>query len=400
MFEVMSPSSVLFVLHVETHSGPQRCLAPRLAALRERGARITTLVPAPGAAAEDAAKLGRVLVGAPGAMILPRDPAAGLRLPYALLGQARAVARAVRATGADLVIVSSALMPGAFLGARRAGAGVLLYSGEVLEEAGARGAIAAALTRFAGAKADVVLACSNAVAEPYRRRGTAARVVHPPIEANGGNGLEDRAAELRRRLGVGPDERLVCSLGAITEGRGQDTLIEAFATSAQRGNGWRLVIAGEPYSRPLDREFASRLRALVAGLGLEERVVLAGRMDDPEALYSAADVFVNPARAGEAFGRASCEALLAGCPVVSSRVGGVTEALRDGETALLVEPDSPEGLAAAIERLLRDPKLAERLTRAGAADVARRFAPPVGKAAFTEAVQEALAARSTRRTRC
>jgi glycosyltransferase involved in cell wall biosynthesis len=303
---------------------------------------------------------------------------------------------AVRSTGAELVIVGSALLPGALAGARRAGAGVVLYSAEPLVGSGGRGLARGAIARFAGWRSDSVLACSRVIADSYGRRGVKAAVLYPPIEAPGDSrALAERGAEVRGRLGISAGEHMVCSLGAITEGRGQDTLIEALAASTQRGNRWRLVIGGEPYQRSLDLAFADRLHSLANELGLDDRVAFPGRIDDVNALYAATDVFVNPASVAEAFGRAACEAVAAGAPVVSTRVGGIVEALRDGETALLVEPDSPPALATAIERLLDDRALAERLARAGAEDVARRFAPAVGEPVFDEAVRVALAARQT-----
>jgi glycosyltransferase involved in cell wall biosynthesis len=62
-----------------------------------------------------------------------------------------------------------------------------------------------------------------------------------------------------------------------------------------------------------------------------------------------------------------------GIPVVSTRVSGIPELVRDNETGLLVEPDDPQALADAIARLLSDPLLAERLARAGRDLVLQEF---------------------------
>jgi glycosyltransferase involved in cell wall biosynthesis len=393
-----APSSVLVVLHVEKHSGPQHSLRPRLDSLSERGARITTLVPAAGPAAESASELGDVLTGVPTALLVPRLPTTAAKLPLVLWNQARVVRGAVHVTRADLVIVASALMPGALFGARRSGAGLVLYSGELLAGNKGRGLAMGATARFASWCADSILACSFLVAHAYRLYGSTAAVLYPPIDAPGDvEALAARGAELRRRLGIDAGERIVCALGAITEGRGQDTLIEALAKSTERGVRWRLVIGGEPYDRAADIEFSRHVRGLVERLGLADRTMFVGRVDDPHALYASADLFVNPARFTEPFGRAACEALSVGCPVVATRVGGAVEALSDGETALLVEPDSPGDLASAIEALLDDRDLAMELARAGAAAVARRFAPEVGEAVFDDAVSVALDARAARR---
>jgi glycosyltransferase involved in cell wall biosynthesis len=69
------------------------------------------------------------------------------------------------------------------------------------------------------------------------------------------------------------------------------------------------------------------------------------------------------------------EALARGLPVVSTKVAGIGELVRDGETGLLVRPDNPAALADAIEVLRRDRGLARRLGRAGRELVAERFDP-------------------------
>jgi glycosyltransferase involved in cell wall biosynthesis len=79
----------------------------------------------------------------------------------------------------------------------------------------------------------------------------------------------------------------------------------------------------------------------------------------------------------ETFGVALIEAMAAGSAVVSTRVGGCAEIIRDGQTGLLVAPENPEALADACLRLLADPDLALRMGLAARDDVAARFAPDV-----------------------
>ena len=388
---------VLVVLHVSQHSGPQRSLAPRLDRLRERGVELMTIVPSAGAAAEAASAYGPVLEGGPGALLVPRGLAAAAALPLRLRRDARFVRAAVARFVPDVVIVSSALLPSAVSGARSDGAPTLVYSGELLPDHGLRGLAARRILHFVGRRASAVVACSEAVAQTWRGTGVEARVVNPPIGEPESSTLAERARQLRLRLGLDRGFAVVSSLGAITPGRGQDTLVEALASSRRRGGGWTLGIGGEPYDRRGDLAFAERLRRRAAELGVSESVVFTGRIDDPEALYAASNVFVNPARFSEPFGRAACEALVCGCPVVSTDTGGIPEALRDEETALLVAPGYPEPLAAAIERLIGDPGLAGRLVRQGAADVAHRFSPAVSQAAFDAALSAALGDRAAHR---
>ena len=383
---------MLVVFHVESDSGPQRSLAPRLSRLAELGAQITCAFPAGGRASRRAAGLGAVLTNGPSPLMFPSGVVQAIRLPVTAPAQARTTRSLVRATGADLVIVSSPTLLGALPGARREGARTLLYCGEILARGGVRGGAGAVLARLALRHADGVVAPSRAAAEPYRRAGAKVTIVEPPIDSAPEPAVLERlGADFRARFGIGPSERLVCSLGAITAGRGQDLLIEAQRRSRDSSVPWRLIVGGEAYDRPRDREFAERLRAMIDETGADAQ--LAGYVEDPHALYAAANVFVNPARIPEGFGRAACEALAASCPVVSTDVGGVRETLRDGETALLVPPGSSAVLGDAVARLLRRPELSARLAEAGRRDVMERFAPAASHAAFLAAAERAMRPR-------
>ena len=89
-------------------------------------------------------------------------------------------------------------------------------------------------------------------------------------------------------------------------------------------------------------------------------------------IYRSADVLVNPSLS-EAFGMSSIEASACAVPVVACNVGGIPEAVRDGETGLLVERGDVEGLTAAILRLLGDDDLRRTLGRRGVEWVSERF---------------------------
>ncbi|MBM0279210.1 glycosyltransferase, partial [Micromonospora tarensis] len=125
---------------------------------------------------------------------------------------------------------------------------------------------------------------------------------------------------------------------------------------------------------PLSREpdLVHRLRDRLAGAGLADRVRLAGPLTGAalDAAYAAADLLVLPSR-GETYGMVVTEALARGLPVLSTRVGGVPEALGrtpDGELpGVLVAPDDPAALAGALSWWLGDDELRARLRRAALA---------------------------------
>lgn len=104
----------------------------------------------------------------------------------------------------------------------------------------------------------------------------------------------------------------------------------------------------------------AEMRRLAAELGLAGRVHFLGQRDDVPDLLSALDLFVLPSHS-EGVSLALLEAMAAGLPVIATAVGGLPEVVTDGDNGLLVPPEDPEALATALERLLEDPALAQRL---------------------------------------
>jgi glycosyltransferase involved in cell wall biosynthesis len=102
-------------------------------------------------------------------------------------------------------------------------------------------------------------------------------------------------------------------------------------------------------------------------MGLEGPVRLTGfRRDIPEVM-AALDVLVLPSTRSEATSQVIPQALAVGTPVIGSRIGGIPEIVRDGETGRLVPPGDAEALAAAIIAMLQEPDRARLMALAGQA---------------------------------
>jgi glycosyltransferase involved in cell wall biosynthesis len=145
------------------------------------------------------------------------------------------------------------------------------------------------------------------------------------------------------------------SVGTIVQRKGFDVLLEALTTLGDLP--WRLVIVGD---RDRDRAATARLDGDIARLGLAERVRSTGAVSDERlaALYAGADVFVLASRF-EGYGIAFAEALAHGLPVVGTKAGAIPETVPDG-TGVLVPPDDPAALAAALRALINStPRRAE-----------------------------------------
>jgi glycosyltransferase involved in cell wall biosynthesis len=173
----------------------------------------------------------------------------------------------------------------------------------------------------------------------------------------------DRAAA-RAATGLPADRTLVGIVATLRSWKGHRFLLDAFA----RVEGERLglvIVGGGP-----QRE---AIAARVAALRLGDRVVLAGDQADVLPWLQALDVFALPSYANEGVPQALVQAMLCGLACVTTDVGAIPEAARDGETALVVPAQDADALAAALARLAADSALRERLGRAARAHCTRHF---------------------------
>jgi len=152
-------------------------------------------------------------------------------------------------------------------------------------------------------------------------------------------------------------------VGRLQPIKGLETLLDAMA---RLGGAARLYIVGgdsdEPDPGVTALGHAQELRSRVAALGLGDRVRFLGPQPQRRLrlFYAAADATVMPSYY-ESFGMVALEAMACGCPVVASRVGGLTTTVKDGVTGYLVPEGDPTALAERLERLLHDPETRARL---------------------------------------
>lgn len=163
------------------------------------------------------------------------------------------------------------------------------------------------------------------------------------------------------------------AVGRLDPIKGFATLVEAIALLHARGVAFECTLIG---SGPLE----ASLRCLADKLGVSSHIVFAGAQTQAVVRKHMAEsaVFVLPAQVAEDGNRdgipvALMEAMAFGCPVVSTAVSGIPELVRDGITGLVVPPGDPAALADAMERLLHESALAERLSRGGRAHVESEF---------------------------
>ena len=185
-----------------------------------------------------------------------------------------------------------------------------------------------------------------------------------------GHGIDETSCvvprpQARQAPGLPAFDPLLGAVGRLSPEKGQAVLLRALPAILAAFPRGGLVLAGEGPSR---RE----LEAEALRLGIADRAVFLGFRRDVPALLGAIDLFVQPS-IYEGFGISLLEAMAAGLPIVASRVGGIPEMVQDGATGLLVPPQDPAALAAAVVRLLRDGDAARRLGEAAARGARARY---------------------------
>lgn len=195
------------------------------------------------------------------------------------------------------------------------------------------------------------------------------------------------AIRRRHRRGDGP---LCVFVGRVVAEKGVLDLVEAMAALAHGGSDATLLLVGEGHDR-------SRVDQLATRRGVADRVTSVGWVD-PTAVpdhLAAADIVTAPSRTSaegwvEAQGLSIVEALAAARPVVATATGGIADAVRDGETGILVPEGDPRALAEALADLAADAERAAALAAAGrklavteyaAASTAQRLSAVLAEAA-------------------
>ncbi len=156
---------------------------------------------------------------------------------------------------------------------------------------------------------------------------------------------------MRRRLKI-PDKKTIIFTGRLSPEKGVDFLLRSFAQLVQSQPCQLVIIANGPEKRNLVR--------LIAEHNLDGSVLLISSMKEVAPYLKASDLFVLPSRF-EGLSNALLEAMACGLPVISTRVGGSRDNIKDGVNGLIVEIDATDQLRDAMERVLCDRQLAATL---------------------------------------
>jgi glycosyltransferase involved in cell wall biosynthesis len=172
---------------------------------------------------------------------------------------------------------------------------------------------------------------------------------------------------LRERLGIAPGEVVAACVAHLVPVKGHPTLLQALAQTT----GLHLWIAG----KALDEDYAARLHQMAAELRLEGRVHFLGGVGDVPALLAEADIFVLPTwgRWREGCPVALLEAMACGKACVATDVSGSRDLVFHQQSGLLVPPEDPAALSAALSALAQDPALRQGFGQAARRRVEERY---------------------------
>ena len=268
----------------------------------------------------------------------------------------------VRRHRIDVVVVNSTVLVAPVIGARLAGIPVIVHAQEAPKSAAAK-----RLFRVHGLLAHTVVAISPWIAQAFD--GARASVLPNPV------GIPIPRDPGPRELCAAEPVRLVM-VGTVDRHKRQDVAIACVRALRDRGLEAELTL----YGLEADLAYAAELREQARELHVARHVHFAGPTSDVAARLLAADALLVPA--GEVTPLVVMEAMALRTPVVAARMGSIPDVVTDEVSGLLVAPDDPVALAAAVARLRHEKGLAHRIAEAGRRRVEEDFdetagAPPV-----------------------
>lgn len=174
---------------------------------------------------------------------------------------------------------------------------------------------------------------------------------------------DSRRNETRKRLGISEREILAVMVGRLIPLKGHSVFFQALAKAAKKFPGLRgLAVGNDPSPKG---EYRKKLDEELSALGIQDRVQFLPWQDHMGPIYEASDIILQPSVDPESFGYVALEGMLAGKPVIASRIGGLRDVVKDGETGFLVGTGDSGELEHAISRIAGDRALGLRLGERG-----------------------------------
>jgi glycosyltransferase involved in cell wall biosynthesis len=234
------------------------------------------------------------------------------------------------------------------------------------------------VTERAAAHATKIVACCETAARVLLKRSRSLartlEIIYNPVRTLVSKAALSPQREARSASLMNSARPVVGVVGRICPQKGQHILLGAAARLKRRGQDVRIVFLGAPDENSAeDATYAGFLKSSARQWGLEKTIEWPGYQLDPNPYYAAFHVLVIPSTASEGLPLAALEGMQWGIPVIGSRIGGITEIVRDGVNGLLVPPQDEEALADSLERFLCDSALRSRLALGARDAIDSRF---------------------------
>lgn len=208
------------------------------------------------------------------------------------------------------------------------------------------------------ALAPVLIANSKATERSYIaqiRTSQRSRVIYNGVDLS----VLDGGRTKKETFGFGKDQFVIAQVGRLAPEKGVHIFVEAMASVATRYPHARAIVVGDAAVYGSE-SYANEVKRSVSRLGLTEKVVFTGFVDDIRSVYGAIDLLVQPSTC-EPFGRTLVEAMAMKVPVIATNCGGAVEVVEDGVTGLLVPPGEASSLAEVIVKIIENREFGIRL---------------------------------------
>lgn len=186
-----------------------------------------------------------------------------------------------------------------------------------------------------------------------------AQVVYNPLITSP---TESHRAATREALGISDKAVTIIQVSRMEEWKGHALHLSALAKLRDLPDWVCLQVGGAQQKR--EARYLAELKKQAARLGISDRVIFLGERSDVPELLAASDIHCQPNIGPEPFGNTFIEALCAGLPVVTVRIGGAVEIINDS-CGILVPPNDPAALASALRSLIQNSALRKRLGASG-----------------------------------
>ena len=211
---------------------------------------------------------------------------------------------------------------------------------------------------------DLALCCSRYTQSTLREMypKVSSQLIRCPISPSSWSACETELQATRAEFNASMQATVILQTSRMEAWKGHGLLLQALALLRDLPNWIAWIVGGA--QRPRELSYLNSLKKAAVTLGIANRVMFLGQRSDVPRILAAADIHCQPNTGPEPFGITFVEALYAGIPVVTTAMGGAQEIV-DDSCGILVRPDDPEALAAALRHLVQEGGLRKRLGAAG-----------------------------------